>query len=57
MEQVFAVPGLGQLTMTALARNDVPVVLGVLVVTAVAVVIINLVVDLLNSAVNPKVRV
>ena len=57
VEQVFAVPGLGQLTMTALARNDVPVVLGVLVVTAVAVVIINLAVDLLNSAVNPKVRV
>ncbi len=57
VEQVFAVPGLGQLTMTALARNDVPVVLGVLVVTAIAVVVINLVVDLLNSAVNPKVRV
>lgn len=57
VEQVFAVPGLGQLTITALARNDVPVVLGVLVVTAVAVVIINLAVDLLNSAVNPKVRV
>lgn len=56
VEQVFAVPGLGQYTMTALARNDVPVVLGVLVVTAVAVVIINLIVDLLNSAVNPKVR-
>ncbi len=57
VEQVFAVPGLGQLTITALSRNDVPVVLGVLVVTAVAVVIINLAVDLLNSAVNPKVRV
>ena len=56
VEQVFAVPGLGQYTMTALARNDVPVVLGVLVVTAIAVVLINLVVDLLNSAVNPKVR-
>lgn len=56
VEQVFAVPGLGQFTMTALARNDVPVVLGVLVVTAIAVVLINLVVDLLNSAVNPKVR-
>ena len=56
VEQVFAVPGLGQFTMTALARNDVPVVLGVLVITAVAVVVINLVVDLLNSAVNPKVR-
>lgn len=56
VEQVFAVPGLGQYTMTALARNDVPVVLGVLVVTAIAVVIINLVVDLMNSAVNPKVR-
>jgi peptide/nickel transport system permease protein len=57
VEQVFAVPGLGQLTMTALARNDVPVVLGVLVVTGLAVVVINLAVDLLNSAVNPKVRV
>jgi len=56
VEQVFAVPGLGQYTMTALARNDVPVVLGVLVITAVAVVVINLLVDLTNSAVNPKVR-
>jgi len=56
VEQVFAVPGLGQYTMTALARNDVPVVLGILVVTAIAVVIINLIVDLMNSAVNPKVR-
>ncbi|MFK5690969.1 ABC transporter permease [Ornithinimicrobium sp. LYQ92] len=56
VEQVFAVPGLGQLTMTALARNDLPVVLGVLLVTAVAVVVINLAVDLLNSVVNPKVR-
>lgn len=56
VEQVFAVPGLGQFTMTALARNDVPVVLGVLVITAVAVVVINLIVDLMNSAVNPKVR-
>lgn len=56
VEQVFAVPGLGQYTMAALARNDVPVVLGVLVVTAIAVVIINLIVDLANSAVNPKVR-
>jgi len=56
VEQVFAVPGIGQFTMTALARNDVPVVLGILVVTAVAVVVINLLVDLMNSAVNPKVR-
>lgn len=56
VEQVFAVPGIGQHTMTALARNDVPVVLGVLVATAAAVVIINLVVDMMNSAVNPKVR-
>lgn len=54
VEQVFAVPGLGQYTMTALSRSDVPVVLGILVVTAVAVVVINLLVDLVNSAVNPK---
>lgn len=54
VEQVFAVPGLGQYTMTALSRSDVPVVLGILVVTAAAVVVINLLVDLVNSAVNPK---
>ncbi|WP_224391068.1 ABC transporter permease [Pseudonocardia sp. ICBG1293] len=56
VEQVFAVPGLGQHTLTALARGDVPVVLGILVLTAAAVVLINLAVDLLNAAVNPKVR-
>lgn len=56
VEQVFAVPGLGQHTLTALSRSDVPVVLGILVLTAVAVVLINIAVDLLNAAVNPKVR-
>ncbi|MEQ3549081.1 ABC transporter permease [Pseudonocardia nematodicida] len=56
VEQVFAVPGLGQHTLTALARGDVPVVLGILVLTAAAVVVINLAVDLMNAAVNPKVR-
>jgi len=56
VEQVFAVPGLGQHTLTALARGDVPVVLGILVLTAAAVVVINLAVDLMNAAVNPRVR-
>lgn len=56
IEEVFALPGIGQLTVQASTSDDIPVVMGVVVVTAVLVVIVNLIVDLAQSALNPKVR-
>lgn len=57
IEQVFAIPGLGSLTVTASLNGDVPVLMGVVVTLIILVVVVNLVIDLLNAMANPKVRV
>ena len=56
IEQIFAIPGLGQVIVLATAKGDIPLVMGVVLITAVIVVILNLVVDLLQGWLNPKVR-
>ncbi len=57
VEQVFSLPGLGQTAVTATVVGDIPLVMGILVTTAVLVLVVNLVVDLLQGWLNPKVRV
>ncbi|WP_324644980.1 ABC transporter permease [Pseudarthrobacter sp. LT1] len=56
IEQVFALPGIGQLTVQATTLGDIPVVMGVVITAAIIVVIVNLVIDLAQAALNPKVR-
>ena len=56
VEQIFALPGIGQLAINATLSTDIPVVMGVVVVTAIVVVIGNLLIDLTQAAVNPKAR-
>lgn len=56
VEQVFALPGMGQLTVSATTQGDIPVVMGVVIAFAVIVLIVNLVIDLAQAALNPKVR-
>lgn len=56
VESVFALPGMGQLTVTATSAGDIPVVMGVVVAFAVIVIIVNLLIDLAQAALNPKVR-
>ena len=55
-EIVFNIPGLGRLIISAILRRDYPVVQGVVLVTAAAYVIINLVVDVLYAFIDPRVR-
>lgn len=57
IEKIFAIPGIGNLAVTATQMGDVPVVMGVVLYTVVIVVIVNLLVDLLNGWLNPRVRV
>jgi len=56
VEQIFAIPGLGQLSVAATSQGDVPFVMGLVLATAAIVVIVNLVVDLLQAFLNPRVR-
>jgi peptide/nickel transport system permease protein len=55
-EIVFNIPGLGRLIISAILRRDYPVVQGVVLVTAAAYVIINLLVDLLYAFIDPRIR-
>jgi peptide/nickel transport system permease protein len=57
IESIFALPGIGQLAVQSTAQGDTPVVMGVVVYTVILVIIVNLVVDLANGWLNPKVRV
>ena len=55
-EVVFSWPGMGRLTFNAIIQHDYPVVLGVFIVIGTAVVLANLVVDLLYVVLDPRIR-
>lgn len=55
-ESVFAWPGLGRLLVSAVGTRDIPVVQGALLVFATAFVLVNLVVDVLYSVLDPRIR-
>jgi peptide/nickel transport system permease protein len=55
-ETVFAIPGLGTLTVNAILERDYPVIQGVVLLFSFAYVIVNLIVDLLYSVFDPRIR-
>jgi peptide/nickel transport system permease protein len=55
-ESVFAIPGLGRLTVDAILRRDYPVIQGVVLLFSFAYVLVNLVVDLLYTLFDPRIR-
>jgi len=57
IEQIFALPGMGALAVQSTTTGDIPLVMGVVLYTVVIVIIVNLLVDLINGWLNPKVRV
>jgi len=56
IEQIFSLPGIGEYMLQAIAVKDLPVIQGVVLVTAVCFVFINLIVDIVYGYLNPKVR-
>lgn len=57
VEQVFAIPGLGQVAVTGTGQGDVPLVMGLVVVTAAIVVVVNILIEIMHGFLNPKARV
>ncbi|OJU30721.1 MAG: hypothetical protein BGN94_16810 [Rhizobiales bacterium 68-8] len=55
-ETVFGWPGLGVLTVQAVAQRDYPLLLGMFLLTSVMVIIANVVTDLVYLAINPRLR-
>lgn len=56
VEQVFSLPGVGQLLITAISNRDFPLVQGIVMYITVAVVVINFIVDILYSVLDPRIR-
>ena len=56
VEQIFAIPGLGQVAVSGTSQGDVPLVMGLVVVTAAIVVLVNIVIEILHGFLNPKAR-
>jgi peptide/nickel transport system permease protein len=55
-ESVFAVPGIGRLTIDAVMQRDYPVIQGVILVVAGVYVLVNLLIDLTYSLLDPRIR-
>lgn len=56
IEQVFALPGIGQLTLSAVTQHDIPMIQGAVIFMAVVVLLVNIVTDVIYVVLNPKLR-
>jgi peptide/nickel transport system permease protein len=55
-ETVFAIPGLGRLTVDAILRRDYPIIQGIVLIFSGVYVLINLLVDLSYAVLDPRIR-
>ena len=55
-ESVFAIPGLGRLTIDAILRRDYPVIQGIVLLFSFVYVLVNLVVDVIYTLLDPRIR-
>lgn len=56
VEVVFAWPGMGRLLYDGVLARDYPLIIGIILVTSIAVVLINLITDVLYAIVDPRIR-
>lgn len=56
VETVFARPGIGRVALAAITNRDLPVVSGVILLSAAAFVIVNVIVDLVHPLIDPRLR-
>jgi peptide/nickel transport system permease protein len=55
-ESVFALPGLGRLTVDAILHRDYPVIQGMILVVSAMYVMVNLLIDLAYAFLDPRIR-
>jgi peptide/nickel transport system permease protein len=55
-EQIFEIDGIGRLALQSLNNDDLPIIMGTVLVAATLVVLLNLVVDIAYSFIDPRVR-
>ena len=57
VEEVFNIPGIGQLTLNSVYQRDYPTLQGVVLLTATGYIVVNLLTDVCYTLVNPRLRV
>ncbi len=55
-ESVFSLPGLGRESVIAITFQDLPVIVGIVIIAATAVVVMNIIVDMLYAVLDPRVK-
>ena len=55
-ENVFGLPGLGQLAVQSISDQNLPVIIGIVIVASLFIVVANMCVDLLYAVLDPRVR-
>jgi peptide/nickel transport system permease protein len=55
-EQIFGLPGLGDLALKSVLQSDLPLIMGTVLLAATFIIVANLVVDLLYAVIDPRVR-
>ena len=56
LEKVFGINGMGMLAVNSTIKGDIPMVMGVMIMMAVIVTVVNLTIDIINGWINPKAR-
>jgi peptide/nickel transport system permease protein len=56
VEQIFRIPGLGSAIVEAILREDFPVVLAIVMIVSIAFVVLNILIDVFYSLIDPRVR-
>jgi peptide/nickel transport system permease protein len=56
-EQIFVIPGFGNLIVAAVFQRDLPVIQGAVLVAAAGYIVVNLLVDIVYSLLNPRIRI
>jgi peptide/nickel transport system permease protein len=56
VEEIFGIPGLGQVSVSSTTESDIPVVMGLVVAIGTLVILVNLAIDILQGFLNPKAR-
>jgi peptide/nickel transport system permease protein len=55
-ERIFNIPGIGSLTVTAIAQQNLPLILGTTLIASAFIIVANLVVDIVYAVLDPRVR-
>jgi peptide/nickel transport system permease protein len=56
LEEVFGLPGLGQLAWQSVTNQDLPVIIGTVLIASLFIVVANILVDLSYALLDPRVR-